>query len=362
MSDLFFNLLRPALFCLDAETAHGLSIKALKSGLLPGPSRNEDARLNTHVAGLPFPNPLGIAAGFDKNAEVPDALMALGFGFSEIGTVTPKAQSGNPRPRVFRLVDDKAVINRLGFNNDGHNAAFARLRARQKRGGIVGVNIGANKDSVDRAQDYVAGIAKFYDVASYFAVNISSPNTPGLRDLQGRANLADLLKRVMCERDNQHMRSGRSVPVFLKIAPDLLEGDLDDVAGEVLSNRLEGMIVSNTTLTRTGLSSAVRAQSGGLSGAPLFERSTIVLAKMRERLGPESAIIGVGGVSCAATAIAKIEAGADLIQLYTGFIFEGPTLPAKITGGLSSYLDQGGIKKLSDLRDRTTAKWAAKPL
>jgi dihydroorotate dehydrogenase len=362
MSGFLSGLMRSALFCLDAETAHGAAIRALKTGLFPSESMKIDTRLAVSVAGIQFPNPLGIAAGFDKNAEVPDALMAIGFGFSEAGTVTPNPQAGNPKPRIFRLIEDRAVINRLGFNNAGHDAAFSRLTARRGRGGIVGVNIGANKDSTDRAQDYVAGIARFYDLADYFTVNISSPNTPGLRDLQGRTSLANLLKRVMVERDSQANRSGKRIPVFLKIAPDLVEGDLDDIAAEVLANKVEGVIVSNTTLARDGLNSANARESGGLSGVPLFDRSTIVLAKMRQRVGKDIALIGVGGVNSAATTIAKIEAGADLVQLYTGFIFEGPTLPKKIIGGLSHHLDKNNIKKLSDLRDSTVEAWAGKQL
>lgn len=362
MSGLFSTLLRPALFCLDAETAHDLSIKALKTGLTPIPPRKLDARLFVTVAGLKFPNPLGIAAGYDKNAEVPDALMSIGFGFSEVGTLTPIAQGGNERPRVFRLVDDQAVINRLGFNNQGHDAAFARLHARRGRGGVVGVNIGANKDSTDRTQDYVTGVSRFYDVASYFTVNISSPNTPGLRDLQGRDNLADLLKKVMSERNKQAGDSGKTIPVFLKIAPDLVEKDLDDVAAEIIANAVDGVIVSNTTLARSELKSTNLKESGGLSGAPLFERSTIVLAKMRQRLGVDVALIGVGGVNSAATSLAKIEAGADLVQLYTGLIFEGPMLPSKILSGLSNHMDKESVATISNLRDRTVAAWAAKQL
>lgn len=360
MSGLFSALLRPALFCLDAEAAHGMALRALKTGLMPVIPPKVDKRLSISAAGLSFPNPLGIAAGFDKNAEVPDALMAIGFGFSEIGTVTPKPQVGNPKPRVFRLIEDKGIVNRLGFNNEGHERAHARLTARRGRGGIVGVNIGANKDSADRLQDYVAGIAQFYDVASYFTVNISSPNTPGLRDLQGRASLAELLKRVMNERDSQAARFGKNIPVFLKIAPDLVEGDLDDVVAEVLANKLEGVIVSNTTLSRTGLKSANARESGGLSGVPLFERSTIVLAKMRQRLGPHIALVGVGGVNSAATAIAKIEAGADLVQLYTSFVYEGPTLASTIVAGLSNHVDKSAVMKLADLRDRSVDVWANK--
>ncbi len=362
MSGLFSALLRPVLFGFDAEHAHGFGVKALKTGLIPGPLCKPDRRLRVDVAGLTFPNPLGMAAGFDKNAEVPDALLRLGFGFAEIGTVTPNAQPGNPKPRVFRLVEDKAVINRLGFNNDGHAAALAQLQARRGKQGIVGVNIGANKDSVDRADDYVRGINMFYDVASYFTVNISSPNTPGLRDLQARASLADLLTRVMAARNQKSSDTGQNVPVFLKIAPDLAETDLDDVAAELLANKLEGLIVSNTTLSRTGITSKYRSEAGGLSGVPLFARSTIVLAKMRQRIGNNAAIIGVGGVRSAETAFAKIEAGADLVQLYTSFIYEGPGLANSIVKGLSAMLDQSGAKSIGEHVGRTTAEWAAKPI
>lgn len=362
MNSLFSALLRPALFRLDAELAHGAALNALKSGLLPVAKPKADHRLAVTVADIEFPNPLGIAAGFDKNAEVPDALMRIGFGFAEVGTVTPKPQSGNPKPRVFRLVEDRAIINRLGFNNDGHDAACTRLTARRGRGGIVGVNIGANKDSTDRSQDYVTGIARFFSLATYFTVNISSPNTPGLRDLQARASLADLLRRVMGERNRQAERSGKTVPVFLKIAPDLVEGDLDDVAAEVLANKLEGVIVSNTTLSRLGLASSNSRESGGLSGAPLFERSTAVLAKMRQRLGKGVALVGVGGVNSAASCLTKIEAGADLVQLYTGLVYEGPTLPGTILGGLSNHLDKSGVSKLSYLRDRNVDVWASREL
>lgn len=362
MNTLFSMLLRPVLFGFDAEQAHGFAIKALKSGLFSGFVGTPDARLGVETAGLSFPNPLGMAAGFDKNAEVPDSLLRLGFGFAEIGTVTPNAQPGNPKPRVFRLVEDKAVINRLGFNNNGHAAAFAQLQVRRGKPGIVGVNIGANKDSVDRADDYVRGINMFYNVASYFTVNISSPNTPGLRDLQARASLGDLLTRVMAARNQMSSGTGRNVPVFLKIAPDLAETDLDDVAAELLANKLEGLIVSNTTLSRTGIASINRSEAGGLSGVPLFARSTIVLAKMRQRIGNNAAIIGVGGVQSAETAFAKIEAGADLVQLYTSFIYEGPGLANSIIKGLSAMLDQSGAKSIGEHVGRTTAEWAAKPI
>ena len=354
MSGLFEDLARRALFTLDPETAHGLSIKALKSQVVPGCSASRDPRLATTVAGLSFPNPLGMAAGYDKNAEVASELAHLGFGFIEVGTLTPQPQSGNPKPRIFRLVKDHAVINRLGFNNEGHAAAHARIAGR-RRDGILGVNIGANKDTEDRAADYVAGIAAFTDVADYFTVNISSPNTPGLRNLQTRAALSELLGRVLAERD---ARSSR-IPVFLKIAPDLTEPDLDDIAAECLAQKLDGVIVSNTTLSRTGLSSdSGTGEAGGLSGRPVFERSTIVLAKMRQRLGPEMPLVGVGGIDSAETAAEKMRAGADLVQLYTGFIYGGPLLPGRILRGLSAICDREKLLRLSDLRDTRTAHYA----
>ena len=324
MSALWNAIGRRLSFTLDPETAHGLALSGLKAGAIPAGKPHDDPRLGVMTAGLAFANPLGIAAGFDKNAEVPDALIALGFGFSEVGTTTPLPQPGNPRPRIFRLTRDRAVINRLGFNNEGHDAAFARLVARRGRG-VVGVNIGANKDAEDRIADYVTGIRRFYTLASYFTVNISSPNTPGLRDLQGRARLAELLARIDEARRAEAEIHKRAVPVLLKIAPDITEADLDDIVAEVTDKSLDGMIVSNTTLSRTGLSRDP-GEAGGLSGQPLFERSTILLAKTRQRIGPEMTLIGAGGVDSAETALAKIEAGADLVQLYTGMIYSGPDI------------------------------------
>jgi len=352
---LFDGIARGALFTLDPETAHGLSITALKSGLVPGCRADSDPRLSVKVAGLDFPNPLGMAAGYDKNAEVPAELARLGFGFVEVGTLTPKPQSGNPKPRIFRLVKDHAVINRLGFNNQGHAEAHNRVSGR-RREGILGINIGANKDTGDRIGDYVAGISCFADVADYFTVNISSPNTPGLRNLQTREALSDLLSRVLAERDAKAKR----IPVFLKIAPDLTEPDLDDIAAECLAHKLDGVIVSNTTLSRAGLSADPKmSETGGLSGRPVFERSTIVLAKMRQKLGTEMPLIGVGGIDSAETAAEKIRAGADLIQLYTGFIYGGPLLPGRIVRGLSQICDRENLTKLSDLRDSRTAHYAS---
>ncbi len=360
MIDLFKAVGRRGLFMVDPETAHGLSIKALKSGILPVCRLAADPRLRQTVAGLEFANPLGMAAGYDKNAEVPEALLKLGFGFTEIGTVTPKPQPGNPKPRIFRLVEDEAVINRLGFNNEGHDAAHARLAA-LRNPGMIGVNIGANKDSTDRAADYVAGIHRFYSLAGYFTVNISSPNTPGLRDLQARESLAALLSAVLAARDAQAAGNARKIPVFLKIAPDLTEEGMDDIAAEALAHDLDGLIVSNTTLSRDGLKDKSQAgQAGGLSGKPLFDASTAVLARMRQRVGPSMAIIGVGGVSSAETALEKIRAGADLVQLYSSMIYEGPGLAASIVGGLSKLLDREQVASIRELRDSRLAYWAGR--
>ncbi len=362
MRELFGRLGRQLLFGFDPETAHGLSIAALKSGVPLCPRFPHDRRLAVTVAGMECPNPLGMAAGYDKNAEVPGALLALGFGFAEIGTVTPLPQAGNPRPRIFRLTEDAAVINRLGFNNKGHEAALKRLEARGGRSGVVGVNIGANKDSADRIADYVLGARRFARLASYLTVNISSPNTPGLRNLQSRDALRELLVRVRDARDEAVSGSSKRTPIFLKIAPDLSEMELGEIAQEILSNKIEGVIVSNTTLSRAGLKSRSAAEAGGLSGAPLFPRSTAVLARMRRLLGPEVAIIGVGGVDSTETAIEKIRAGADLVQLYTGMIYAGPGLPGRIVRGLSEFADRQGLESIAALRDSATDEWAARPI
>jgi dihydroorotate dehydrogenase len=362
MLDVFEKLGRRALFCLDPETAHGLSVSALKAGLPVAKSPHHDARLRTVVAGVTFDNPLGMAAGYDKNAEVPDALLTLGFGFAEVGTLTPLPQAGNPKPRIFRLAEDGAIINRLGFNNEGHTAAGRRLADRAWRAGTVGVNIGANKDSADRIRDYELGVERFAPLASYLTVNISSPNTPGLRDMQARASLAELLSRVVAARDAALAGSGKIVPIFLKIAPDLHEGDLADVATEVLEKKVEGVIVSNTTISRPALASAARGETGGLSGKPLFDRSTIALAKMRRLLGPETALVGVGGVDSADTALEKIRAGADLVQLYTSMVYAGPALPGRIVNGFSKFLDREGLRSLAEIRDSRLDHWAGQAL
>jgi len=359
MIDMFQSLARRGLFLLDPEAAHGLSIKGLKTGLVPACAAPADPRLAQTVAGLSFANPIGLAAGYDKNAEVPEALLRLGFGFTEIGTVTPKPQAGNDKPRIFRLVEDEAVINRLGFNNEGHQAALQRLKS-CARSAMIGVNIGANKDSADRIADYVTGIRTFYGVARYFTANISSPNTPGLRDLQARESLSALLSAVLAARDEEARKAGIRVPVFLKIAPDLTEEGMDDIAAVALDHALDGLIVSNTTLSREGLRDQQAKESGGLSGKPLFEKSTIVLAKMRKRVGADLPIIGVGGVSSAETAAEKIRAGANLVQLYSCMVYEGPALPGKIVRGLSTLCDREKLASISDIRGSRTEYWADK--
>lgn len=356
-----FSLLKlgqPLLFALDPETAHHVSIAALKSGAPLACCPKDDPKLAVDLAGLRFPNPLGMAAGYDKNGEVPDALLRLGFGFAEIGTVTPLPQQGNPKPRIFRLMSDRAVINRLGFNNQGH-AALAERLAKRRGDGIVGVNIGANKDSADRIADYEAGVRAFAKKASYLTVNISSPNTPGLRALQSREALGELLARALAAR----AETGAATPVFLKIAPDLVDADLDDIAAELLAQNLDGLIVSNTTLSRADLQDKRTAQeAGGLSGRPLFRRSTVMLARMRKRLGRDFPLIGVGGVDSAETALEKIRAGADLVQLYTGMIYAGPGLPGEIVAGLSRHAAKEGLASIRDIRDSGTERWASTKL
>ena len=350
-----------ALFAFDPETAHGLSIAALRSGLPLCGAAVKSTRLRTIVAGLEFPNPLGMAAGYDKNGEVPDALLSLGFGFAEIGTVTPLAQPGNPKPRIFRLTGDRAVINRLGFNNEGHEAALRRMRERAGRKGIVGVNIGANKDSADRIADYEEGVRRFADVASYLTVNISSPNTPGLRTMQSRQALAELLSRVTGARSS--LAKGTTIPVFLKIAPDLDDAELGDIAAVIAAEGVDGLIVSNTTTSRPGLASrAHTGETGGLSGAPLFSRSTAVLARMRRLVGPTLPIIGVGGVDGAEAALEKIRAGADLVQLYTAMIYAGPSFPGRILRDLDRFAEREGIASLREIRDSRVDHWVAQPL
>lgn len=357
------SLALKGLHLLDAENAHRLTVLALKSGLLSAKKAPQDPRLRVSRWDLDFPNPLGMAAGFDKNADVPDAVLNLGFGFTEVGSVTPLGQPGNPRPRVFRLPADEGVINRYGFNNEGHAAMRQRLLTRKAQSGIVGINVGANKTATDRIADYVSGITEFADLASYFTVNISSPNTPGLRDLQARSALADLLQGVVAARDARAGETGRRVPLLLKIAPDVVEDDLKDIVEEVLEKAIDGLIVSNTTIERTGLSGqGPYREAGGLSGRPLFRKSTIVLARARKLAGPDLTIIGVGGIDGAETAWTKIAAGADLLQVYSSLVFKGPALVGEILSGLAERLDKHGFSSLREARDASVDAWASEPL
>lgn len=332
-----------AMGALDAETAHRLTVRMLRDGWGPKVSL-ATPRLAMRVAGLSFPNLLGLAAGFDKNAEAPDSALDMGFGFVEVGAVTPRPQAGNERPRVFRLRADAAVVNRYGFNNDGLDAVAARLKARARRG-VVGVNLGANKDSQDRVEDYVTGVRALAGLADFFTVNISSPNTPGLRALQGRAALEELMGRVLAARDE----AAAGTPVFLKIAPDLADEDKADIADTARALSLDALIVSNTTIARSAnLRSANAGEKGGLSGAPLFAPSTALLKEFYSVLGKEIPLVGVGGVSSARDAYEKILAGASLVQLYTALVYEGPGLPARILNELPAFLDADGFGRVAD--------------
>ncbi len=339
----------PLLRWFDPEDAHRMAIQGLKL-LPPIRSRPDDPKLAVRAFGLNFPNPVGMAAGFDKSAEAPDALLRLGFGFVEIGSVTPRPQTGNPRPRLFRLERDEAVINRMGFNNDGAEAVLRRLAARAHHGGIVGVNIGANKDSADRTADYVKLIETFAPVASYFTVNVSSPNTPGLRNLQQAAALDDLLAKVIEARERVRQTAGDS-PVLLKIAPDLRLSELDDVVHIARSRKIDGMIVANTTLARpSSLREQDRAnEHGGLSGRPLFRLSTRMVAETYVRVEGAFPLIGVGGIDTGGAALTKIRAGASLIQLYSSLVYKGLGLVDSIKSDLASTLLRTGRDSLSEI-------------
>ncbi len=375
MIGFFERLARPLLHALDPEDAHAVTVAALKFAPLPR-AAPDDRRLALRALGLNFPNPIGVAAGFDKNAEVPDALLRLGFGFVEVGTITPLPQAGNPRPRVFRLDADGGVINRLGFNSQGADAVLKRLAARAQtpalaalaspgRGGawgsgIVGINIGANKDAPDRVADYVRLIERFAAVASYVVVNISSPNTPGLRNLQQAAMLDDLLSRVVDARERVAQTSGPT-PVLLKIAPDLSLAALDDVVGIARSRRVDGMIVGNTTLSRPVnlRETAKAAEAGGLSGRPLFPLATRMLAESYVRVEGVFPLIGAGGVDSGATALAKFRAG--LIQIYSGLVYRGLGLLDEIKAALIAALERRKLDSLIDLIGNDAAAVTAEP-
>ena len=356
-----YSVARAGLFAMAPEDAHEVTLRALENGLYLRDLRPDPPSIAITAAGLRFPNPIAIAAGYDKDARVPGAVIALGCGFAEVGTLTPRPQEGNPRPRVFRLKSDHALINRLGFNNGGHEAALARLTARRPDG-ILAVNVGANKDSEDRTGDYVRGLDTFYDVASFFTINISSPNTPGLRDLQAPAALDDLLGRVMAARQLQIDRAKPSRPICVKISPDIAEADIGPITERLMAHGVDLIAVSNTTLARAGTTDPARSEPGGLSGRPLFERSTIMLARIFEATGGRIPLIGIGGIDSPDRALMKIEAGATLIQLYTGLVYEGPSLIGRIKEGLAAAVVVRGVAKLQDLVGTRAQEWAARRL
>ncbi|CAA7619343.1 Dihydroorotate dehydrogenase (quinone) [Magnetospirillum sp. LM-5] len=343
----YFKLAGPVIRSLDPEKAHGLTVRALACGLVPGQPRVDSAMLESTLWGLRFPNPVGLAAGFDKNAEVPDAMLHQGFGFVEIGSVTPRPQPGNPKPRMFRLPEDRAIINRMGFNNQGLEAVAKRLEARP-RIGIVGANLGKNKDTEDAASDYEKGAARLAPLSDYLVINVSSPNTPGLRSLQGRDQLEGLVGRTR-EALDRAVPSGKRPPLLLKIAPDLNDEDLSDIAAVALAGALDGLIVSNTTIARPdSLKSAFSKETGGLSGAPLFAPSTAVLGRMYVLTQGKLPLVGVGGIASPEQAYAKIRAGASLVQLYSAMIYEGPGLVTRVNRGLIGLLAKDGFASLAD--------------
>lgn len=345
-----FDLARPLIHALDPERAHQLTVAALALAPRRAPPK-DDPRLAVTAFGLAFANPVGVAAGFDKHAEAVDGVLGLGVGFVEVGGVTPLPQPGNARPRVFRLAEDRAVINRYGLNSVGVDAVAARLAARRKgaAGGIVGVNLGANKDSADRAEDYALLTAKLARCSDFLTINVSSPNTPGLRDLQGEAALDDLIARTLAARDAA-CAGAAPTAMLLKIAPDLEEADLDGIVAVALRRGVDGLIVANTTTARPDtLRSPHRSEAGGLSGRPVFARSTRLLAQAAQRLEGRIPLIGVGGVEDWRGALAKIEAGASLVQLYTAMIYEGPGLIAAIKEGLRAHLDRSGAPGIAAL-------------
>jgi dihydroorotate dehydrogenase len=336
-----YRVVRPVLFLVNAEHAHRLAVAALKA-LPAGPPPPLGGPLETRVAGLAFPNPLGMAAGFDKDGEVPDSLLGLGFGFAEVGSITPRPQAGNPPPRLFRLAEDRAVINRMGFNNGGAAAAAARLAARDGRGGIVGINIGANKDSADRVADYAQMTQVMAPLASYLAVNISSPNTPGLRALQDEGALTGLLDAVLAA------RGPAGPPVFLKVAPDLEPADVAAIARIALDKQLGAVIVSNTTISRPPLRSRHAGESGGLSGAPLRDLALARLRDFRRATGGALPLVGVGGIATAEDAWQRIRAGASLVQLYSAMVYEGPGIARRIVRGLETLMRRDGFGSIAE--------------
>ncbi len=345
---MLYPLIRPAIFTLDAERAHGLAIKALKA-LPSGRPVPLGGPLETEVAGIRFPNPVGMAAGFDKDAEVPDALLGRGFGFVEVGSITPLPQSGNPRPRLFRLEEDRAVINRMGFNNGGAEAAAVRVASRGNRSGVLGINIGANKDSADRIADYAAMTRIMAPYATYLAVNISSPNTPGLRALQDEGALVELLDGVL------EARGAQGPPVFLKVAPDLQNADIDAITRIAMDKALGALIVANTTISRPELVSAHKGETGGLSGAPLKPLALEMVRAFRKASGAAIPLVGVGGIATAEDAWERIRAGASLVQLYSAMTYRGPNIARQINKGLAKLMKRDGFASIAEAVGREEA-------
>ncbi len=346
-----FDLIRPAIFALDPETGHRMALAALKRLPIRGAQSSlaHHGKLSINVAGLNFPNPVGVAAGFDKDAEVADALLGFGFGFTEVGSITPRPQAGNPKPRLFRLVEDKAVINRMGFNNAGAEVALSRLNARlnkQPHRGIVGINIGANKDSEDRIADYAEMTRLMAPPASYLAINISSPNTPGLRALQDESALTTLIEAVIEARGSA--MSNNPPPIFLKVAPDLEPADIDAIARIALDRGLDALIVSNTTISRPELKSRHAGEAGGLSGAPLRALALERVRDFRKATGGAIPLIGVGGIANADHAWERIRAGASLVQLYSAMVYHGPGLGARIADGLERLMKRDGFASIAE--------------
>lgn len=343
-----------ALHQIDPERAHGLALMAMKAGVVPLSGLVTTDRLKTRFCGMEMQNPIGLAAGYDKNATVVDALTQAGFGFIEVGAITPRPQAGNPKPRLFRLTEDQAVINRFGFNNEGMQAAAARLTRRSRRRPVpVGLNLGANKDSTDRADDYVQVFRSCDPFVDFATVNVSSPNTEKLRDLQGADALRGLLSGVLKAREGQD----KYTPIFLKIAPDLTDDELNEVAQVALEVKVDAIIATNTTLSREGLKSANKDEAGGLSGPPLFEKSTRVLARLSQLTDGQMPLIGVGGIASADDAYQKIRAGASVVQLYSALAYHGLSLVEDIALGLDALLARDGFAQVSDAVGSGREEW-----
>ncbi len=338
---MLYRLLAPLLFRMDAEIAHHFALAAVRA-LPAGTPETPDPLLLTTVAGIAFPGPVGLAAGFDKDGLIAHKMHHFGYGFAELGTLTPLPQGGNPKPRLFRLVEDRAVINRMGFNNGGQDDAARRIAAMPRHGRVIGINIGANKDAADRIADYVTGVRAMAPLADYLTVNISSPNTPGLRALQGRGPLDELLGAVMEARGKQ------GPPIFLKVAPDLEPADIDDIAASVTDHKVDALIISNTTISRPPLRSSRSGETGGLSGAPLHDLALQRLRDFRAALGASMPLIGVGGIANAEQAYARIRAGASLVQIYSAMVYEGPWLAARINKGMKALLARDGFSNISE--------------